>query len=103
VFVPISSTNTRERASSVPATVTLQAALRHSSRSSAPTVVFSRVAPPLEEPPQGHVAKALASELLQEAAPFSNGDRESCAYVLLEEFARGLVRYGGSAASFPGG
>jgi hypothetical protein len=34
------SKNTTERASSERATVTLQAALRHSSRSSAPTVLF---------------------------------------------------------------
>src|SRR5215217_8534633 len=40
VFVPISSTNTRERASSDRAAITHQAALCHSSRSSAPTVLF---------------------------------------------------------------
>src|SRR5215213_975349 len=40
VLVPISSTNTRERASSAPATITLQVALCHSSRSIAPTVLF---------------------------------------------------------------
>src|SRR5215213_5896628 len=47
VLVPISSTKTRERASRAPDTITFQAALRHSSRSSAPTVLFSREAHPL--------------------------------------------------------
>src|ERR671911_603548 len=50
MFVPISSTNTSRRASRVPATITFQAALRHSSRSSAPTVRFLAEAHPLEEP-----------------------------------------------------
>ena len=40
VLVPISSTNTRRFESSFAASVTLQAALSHSSRSTAPTVRF---------------------------------------------------------------
>jgi hypothetical protein len=44
MFVPLSSMNTGERASSDWATITFQAALGHSSRSIAPTVFFSREA-----------------------------------------------------------
>jgi hypothetical protein len=45
MFVPISSTNTSRRASSGWTTITLQAALSHSSRSSAPTVRFFERSP----------------------------------------------------------
>jgi hypothetical protein len=51
VFVPISSTNTSLQASIFSATITFQAALKNSSRSIAPTVLFSAEAHPLEEPP----------------------------------------------------
>jgi hypothetical protein len=45
MFVPISSTNTSRRASSGWARSTFQATLSHSSRSSAPTVLFFRLKP----------------------------------------------------------
>jgi hypothetical protein len=42
------------------ATVNLQAALSHSSRSISPTVLFLTEAHPLQKPPDGGVAKGLA-------------------------------------------
>jgi hypothetical protein len=57
VLAPISSTETSRRASSFSAIITRQAALSHSSRYSAPTLLFSAEAQPLHEPPDGGVAE----------------------------------------------
>jgi hypothetical protein len=104
--VPISSTNTPgsgRRASGLPRHPPGRS-LRHSSGSIAPTLsFFSAEAHPFEEPPQGDFAKALAGEALQEATPLFDGGGGPGAYVLLEELPGGVVCYGGSSASFPGG
>jgi hypothetical protein len=57
VFIPISSTKTNRLASTCSATITLQLALKNSSRSSAPTVRFLREAHPLHKAPYGGVAE----------------------------------------------
>jgi hypothetical protein len=61
MFVPISSTKTSRLASTCSATITRQAALCHSSRSSAPTLRFLGKAKPLHKAPYGGVAKGRAA------------------------------------------
>src|SRR3712207_3686055 len=56
VFVPISSTKSSRSVSTCSATITLQAHLKNSSRSSAPTVRFFGEAKPLHKAPYGGVA-----------------------------------------------
>src|SRR5215213_10576106 len=60
VLVPISSTKTRRFGSICAASVTLQAALSHSSRSNAPTLRFWAEAHPPEQPTDGRVTQSLA-------------------------------------------
>src|SRR3712207_3086558 len=83
MFVPISSTKTNRRASSDRTTITLQAALCHSSRSSAPIVRFLREAQPLHQPPYGRVAQLCSRYVLQEAASLADGGGRALLYVLL--------------------
>jgi hypothetical protein len=75
------------------ATTTLQAALSHSSDSSAPTQsVFLAEAQPLEDySPYGGVAETLAGQSLQKAAPLRDGGRRVLVYVLFEKLLRDLV------------
>ena len=65
MFVPISSTKISRLASTCSATITFEAALKNSSRSSAPTVsVFLREAHPLHKAPYGGVAKGRGAYVL---------------------------------------
>ena len=102
MLVPISSTNTSRFGSICRASVTLQAALSHSSRSNAPTVLFSAEAHPLQEPPQGRFAESLASEALQEVTSVCDGGRRPCAYVLFEKLLGRLLGFRRSSTSLPG-
>src|SRR5215212_8728311 len=85
VFVPISSTKTSRSVATRSATITLQVALKNSSRSSAPTVLFSREAKPLHQPPYGGVAEGRAGYVLQKAAPLSDGGGRAFLYIPFEE------------------
>ena len=70
MLVPLSSTNTNRSGAISRATITLQAALSHSSRSIAPTLRFLTKAEPLEQPLHGRVTQGFARGVLQEATPF---------------------------------
>jgi hypothetical protein len=69
----------------LPATITSQSALNHSSRSIAPKVPFSAEAKALQELSYGRVVKAGARGVLQETAPVRNGGRRAFLHVLFEE------------------
>ena len=64
MLVPISSTKTNRLGSTFPETISLQASLKNSSRSTAPTLRFLAEAESLEKPPDGGVTQCLAGELL---------------------------------------
>src|SRR5215212_6475140 len=85
VFVPLSSTRTSRSVATRSATITLQVALKNSSRSSAPTVLFSREAKPLHQPPYGGVAEGRAGYVLQKAASLSDGGGRTFLYIPFEE------------------
>jgi hypothetical protein len=85
VFVPISSTKTNRLASTCSATITLQAHLKNSSRSSAPIVRFLREAQPPHTTPDGGVARGRARYALQKAASLADGGAWALLYVLFEE------------------
>jgi hypothetical protein len=97
--VPLSSTKTSRSGSTRSATITLQAALENSSRSSAPTSVFSGEAQPLHEAPYGGVAESRARYVLQEAASLADGDGRALFYVLSEKELGFLVRLAGSSGT----
>ncbi len=103
MFVPISSTNTSRPALSLSATIILQAALSHSSRSMAPQSFFSAEAHPFEEPPEGGFAEAPATEALQEVTPIRDGSCWPSTYVLFEELPCSLVGFGRPSTSLSGG
>ena len=103
VLVPISSTNTSQRASDFPATITFQATLSQSSRSIAPTVLFSRETQALENSPYGGVAQRLAREVLQEAAPACDGGCRTLLHVLFKELCGSLIDRGGPPGPLLGG
>jgi hypothetical protein len=100
MFVPISSTNTTRRASSGWATITLQADLSHSSRSSAPTVRFfgrSRAA-------SLAALRWSRSYTLRLCAPESytslvDGGAWALLHILLQEGLGFLVYYAGSSGA----
>ena len=84
MFMPISSTNTTHRASRVPATITFQAALRNSSRSSAPRLLF------FERSPSSSLGalqwsryKGRARYVLQETTSLADGGGGALLYVFL--------------------
>jgi hypothetical protein len=89
--VPISSTKTNHFGSTSLVTVTLQAALSHSPRSTAPTVRFLAEAKLLEQPPYGRVTEGDAGDARQEAASFGDGGRRALFHVLFEQLLRRLV------------
>jgi hypothetical protein len=99
VFVPISSTKTSRPGSTCSATITLQAALSHSSRSGAPTVRFLGEAKPLHQPPYGRVAHIRSRYVLQKAASFADGGARALLYVLFEKGSGFLVRLAGSSGA----
>lgn len=65
--------------------MTLQAALKNSSRSSAPTVRFLAKLQPLQEPPNGRITEGLTREAFQEHPSLTNGGRGALIYILLEK------------------
>jgi hypothetical protein len=83
MFAPISSsTNTSRSRAISPATVTLQATLWNSSRSTAPTVVFLREAKPLQQALYRRNAQRSARHCLQKLAPVAYGSRGAFSYIL---------------------
>jgi hypothetical protein len=84
VCVPISSTKISRSGSTRSATITFQAYLKNSPRSSAPTVRFLGGAEPLHQPPYGRVAKALAGYVFQKAASLRDGRGRALLHVLQE-------------------
>ena len=100
VLVPISSTKTNRWASSFSAIIACQAALSHSSRSSAPTLLFSAEAHPLEQPPDGGVAQDLARGALQEASSLRDGSGRALLDVLFEKLLRHLVGFRRPSSAF---
>jgi hypothetical protein len=85
--VPISSTNTSLSAS-IPAslaTSVLQAALKNSSRSLAPTDLFSAPPHPLEHPRNGRLAHAYPRNPLQVLAPRGERGSRTLLHVGLQE------------------
>src|SRR5215207_7839847 len=85
MFVPHSSTNTKRLAPILPATNALQAALRNSSRSAAPTDLFSAPAQPLEHPADGGVTYRNPGHFLQELAPLGEGGRRTLFEIRFQE------------------
>ncbi len=85
MFVPISSTNTSRSVSTFSVTITFQAALKNSSRSSAPILRFLGEDHPLHQSPHGRVAEGRGGYVLQEAAPLKDGRDRALLYVLLEQ------------------
>jgi hypothetical protein len=102
VFVSISSTKTKVRASSVWATITLQPARRHSSRSTTPTLRFLGEAEPLHQPPYGRVAKALGGYVFQKAASLRDGGGRALLHVLLQEHPGAFVHLAGPPGTLLG-
>ena len=103
MFVPISSTKISRWASTCSATITFQAALKNSSRSSAPTVsVFLGEAHPLHKAPYGGVAKGRGGYVLQEAASLADGGSWALLYILLQEGLGFLRYYAGSSWALSG-
>jgi hypothetical protein len=66
--------NTKRLGSSAPATVTFQAALIHSSRSLAPTALFSGEPHPLESAAEGGPAHPQFSQCFEVLAPLAELD-----------------------------
>ena len=103
MFVLISSTNTSLQASISSATVTLQAALKNSSRSIAPTFLFRLKPIRFRSLLRVGSLKVLPAKILRK--------RRLCARVAAgllrmsssRSFFGSLVGYGGSATSLPGG
>ena len=91
VSVPLSSTNTNRWASIPPATITLKAHLKNSSRSIAPIVLFSTEVHPLQESPDGGLAEGLARDAPHEEASFGVGGRRTILRVRVQEPLRVLV------------
>ena len=102
MFVPISSTKTSRSGSTCSATITLQADLKNSSRSSAPTVRFLREAKPLHQPPYGGVAHIRPRHVLQKAASFAGGGAWALHYILFEKGSGFLARLAGSSGALFG-
>src|SRR5829696_3515610 len=68
-LVPLSSTNTRRLASTSPATISRQAALRNSSRSAAPNDLFFGSTQAPEHPAHGRLADRESGHPPQELSP----------------------------------
>src|SRR5829696_2861524 len=85
VLVPHSSTNTSRLASILSATITRQAALSHSSRSEAPTDLFSTPPQTLYCPGDRRVANSYSRHALQELSALREGSGRSLFEVRLEE------------------
>src|SRR5918998_1058133 len=68
-----------------------------------PQSFFSAEAHPPEKPPQSRFAKALAGEAHKEAAPICDGGCRPFPYVLFKEPLCGLVSFGRSSTTLPGG
>ena len=103
VLALISSTKTSRRVSSFCAIIACQAVLSHSSRSSAPALLFSAEAQSLQGPPDGGVAEGLAYETFQEVAPTGDGGRQAFPYVFFEELLGSLIYLRGAPESLPRG
>jgi hypothetical protein len=102
VFVSISSTKTKVRASSVWATITLQPARRHSSRSTTPTLRFLGEAEPLHQPPHGYVAQMRSRYVFQGAPSLADGGGGVLLHVLLEQDRGFPVDLAGTTGALPG-
>ena len=102
MLVPISSTKTSRWASSCSATITLQAALKNSSRSSAPTLRFLREAHPLHKAPYGGVAQIRSRYVLQKAASLADGGAWALLYILFEKELGFLVCLAGPSRALSG-
>src|SRR5918997_3718682 len=92
VLVPISSTNTNRSGSIRTASITRQAALSHSSRSDAPTDLFSAPSQAVQQSPDGRVAQTLPRDALQEADSLGDGGSGTLLHVLIQKPLRALVR-----------
>src|SRR5215213_11036287 len=90
-FVEHSSTDTKRSAPVIPATVACQAAQSNSSRSDAPTRLFSGPTHPFEHPTDGGVAHPHAGHPSQELAPLGQRGRRALPEVGLQEPPGGLV------------
>ena len=77
MLVEHASTNTKRLACVLPATITLQAALRNSSRSAAPNDLFSAPSKPLDRSGDRRLAYLRPDGSLQKAAPLAKGKRWS--------------------------
>jgi hypothetical protein len=94
---PISSVNTSRSGSIRWASVTLQAALSHSSCSAAPTLLFSAPSQAFRRPPDGGVAQALSGDALEEANPLRDGRGGALFRVFVEKLLRFLFYLRGPA------
>jgi hypothetical protein len=77
VLVEHASTNTKRLTCVLPATITLQAALRNSSRSVAPNDLFSAPSKPLDSSGDRRLAYLRPDDSLQKAEPLAKGKRWS--------------------------
>src|SRR5829696_6413504 len=92
MFAPISSTKTSRCGSTFSATITLHAALSHSSRSTAPTLRFSTEAKTLQQSSDGGGAQRLARCASQEAAPLQERGGRTLLYVFFEQLPGSFIR-----------
>ena len=103
MFEPISSTKTSRSVSTCSATITFQAHLKNSSRSSAPTLrFFERSLEPLHQPPDGGIAKGRGGYVLQEVTSLADGGTWTLLYVLFEKDLGFLVCLAGPSRALSG-
>lgn len=87
-----STTKTNLFGSTLPETSALQAALKNSSRSTAPALHSLAEAESLEKPPEYvGFAQSLARKLLQQATSLKDGGRRALLHVVLEQLLCGSV------------
>ena len=93
-FVEHSSTNTKRSACVVSATIARQAALRNSSRSEAPTDLFSAPSHTPEHPREGGIANPYSRHTRQKLAPLRERRRRALFEVRFQELPRRFVELG---------
>src|SRR5215203_3582060 len=96
VFEPISSTNTSRWGPISPATSTRQATLKNSSRSAAPTDLFSTPPRTAQQPRDSGLAHSQPGHAAQVLAPLREGGGRSLLEIHLQEPPRAIVGLRGS-------
>src|SRR5215212_9633521 len=101
VFVEHSSTNTKRSESIEDITITRKAALTNSSRSLAPSVLFSAEAHRADRPREGRLAHRDAGRLVQILLPLFELGEWTIFYVGFQQLPRLLVERGSLTGSLP--